>query len=59
MTALTEPDAAMVAALYVQRGGSYYGIPGVDPWDEQRDARGYDGPFPVVAHPLVAASKRG
>jgi len=41
----------MIAALYVQTGGSYYNLPGVDPWDEQRDARLYDGPWPVVAHP--------
>lgn len=40
-----------VAALYVQRGGVYFGLPDVDPWDEQRDARLYDGPHPVVAHP--------
>lgn len=40
-----------IAALYVQRGGSYYGLPDVDPWDEERDARRYDGPWPVVAHP--------
>lgn len=41
----------MVAALYVQRGGCYYGLPDVDPWDEERDARLYAGPHPVVAHP--------
>jgi hypothetical protein len=41
----------MIAALYVQTGGVYYGLPDVDPWDEQRDARLYDGPWPVVAHP--------
>jgi hypothetical protein len=41
----------MIAALYVQTGGCYYGIPGVDPWDEARDARTYAGPWPVVAHP--------
>lgn len=40
-----------VAALYVETNGSYYGLPGVDPWDEQRDARRYRGPHPVVAHP--------
>ena len=40
-----------VAALYVQRGGAYYGLEGVDPWDEARDARLYAGPHPVVAHP--------
>jgi hypothetical protein len=43
-----------VAALYVQRGGAYYGLPGVDPWDEARDARLYAGPHPVVAHPPCA-----
>lgn len=40
-----------VAALYVETGGSYFSLPGVDPWDEARDARLYDGPWPVVAHP--------
>lgn len=41
----------MIAALYVAKGGAYYGIEGVDPWDEARDARLYAGPWPVVAHP--------
>lgn len=41
----------MIAALYVQTNGSYYGLDGVDPWDEARDARKYAGPHPVVAHP--------
>ena len=40
-----------VAALYVETGGVYFGLPGVDPWDERRDARLYAGPYPVVAHP--------
>src|SRR5690606_41666905 len=40
-----------VAALYVASGGAYYELDGVDPWDEARDARLYDGPHPVVAHP--------
>jgi hypothetical protein len=40
-----------VAALYVESGGCYFGLPDVDPWDEARDARLYDGPHPVVAHP--------
>lgn len=43
--------AVTVAALYVETGGVYYGLPDVDPWDEQRDARLYAGPWPVVAHP--------
>ena len=41
----------MIAALYVKTGGVYFGIPGVDPWDEPRDARLYSGPHRVVAHP--------
>jgi hypothetical protein len=41
----------MIAALYVQTGGCYYGLDGVDPWDKARDARQYTGPHPVVAHP--------
>jgi len=41
----------MVAALYVEKNGPYYGLPDVDPWDKERDARNYAGPFPVVAHP--------
>jgi hypothetical protein len=41
----------MIAALYVQTNGIYYGLNGVDPWDVARDARNYGGPFPVVAHP--------
>lgn len=41
----------MIAALYVEQDGTYFGIPGVDPWDEARDARLYRGHDPVVAHP--------
>jgi len=41
----------MVAALYVETNGHYFGLPDVDPWDEPRDARRYAGPHPVVAHP--------
>jgi hypothetical protein len=44
----------MIAALYVETGGVYFGLPDVDPWDEARDARLYDGPWPVVAHPPCA-----
>lgn len=41
----------MVAALFVQAGGVYFGLSNVDPWDKARDARKYAGPWPVVAHP--------
>jgi hypothetical protein len=41
----------IVAALYVERGGPYFGLSDVDPWDKERDARTYGGPLPVVAHP--------
>jgi hypothetical protein len=40
-----------VGALYVDPNGSYANMPGVEVWDEARDARTYDGPWPVVAHP--------
>lgn len=44
-------DAVKIAALFVETNGSYFGLDGVDPWDEERDARTYCGPYPVVAHP--------
>ena len=44
----------MIAALFVETGGVYFGLPGVDAWDESRDARLYAGPWPVVAHPPCA-----
>ncbi len=40
-----------VAALYVETHGVYAGLPGVELWDVERDARTYAGPWPVVAHP--------
>lgn len=44
------PDEVVIAALFVEPGGAYFNLPNVDPWDEKRDARLYDGPYPVVAH---------
>lgn len=40
-----------VAALYVRTRGPYAYIPGVELWDQARDARLYPGPHPVIAHP--------
>lgn len=41
----------MIAALFVQNDGCYQGLDSVDPWCIDRDARLYNGPYPVVAHP--------
>lgn len=41
----------MIAALFVETGGCYFGLRNVDPWDKPRDARTYKGPYPIVAHP--------
>lgn len=43
-----------IAALFVEKDGVYFGLDGVDPWGESRDARQYDGPVPVIAHPPCA-----
>lgn len=44
----------MIAALFVERKGSYARAEDVDVWDEKRDARLYEGPHAVVAHPPCA-----
>ncbi len=41
----------MIAALFVDANGPYSKVHGVDPWDEARDARKYNGYYPIVAHP--------
>lgn len=41
----------MIAALFVETGGVYFGLPNVEPFDVNRDARTYNGIYPVVAHP--------
>jgi hypothetical protein len=40
-----------VAALFVRRDSVYKDMPGVDAWDEDRDARRWPGGTPAVAHP--------
>ena len=40
-----------LAALFVQPDGVYVNDLEIDAWPEHRDARLYDGPHPVVAHP--------
>jgi hypothetical protein len=41
----------MIAALFVSRNGPYWERPGIDAWDQERDARSYRGPWSVIAHP--------
>jgi len=41
----------VIAALFVLTNGPYFGLPNIDPWDEQRDAKKYAGPYRVIAHP--------
>lgn len=41
----------MIAALFVETNGCYFGLPNVQPWDRARDARNYLGPYAVIAHP--------
>jgi hypothetical protein len=41
-----------VAALYIDPRGPYPKLLGTDMcWDAKRDARTYEGPWPIVAHP--------
>lgn len=45
----------MVAVLFARRNSVYKSLPGVDVYDELRDARTWPGGCPVVAHPPCRA----
>ncbi len=44
-----------VAVLFAREDSVYKQLPGTDVYDMERDARIYDGPHPVVAHPPCRA----
>lgn len=44
-----------VAVLFARRDSIYKSIPGVDVYDEDRDARTFYGHYPVIAHPPCRA----
>ena len=44
-----------VAVLFARADSVYKTLPDVDVYDMERDARTYDGPWPVVAHPPCRA----
>ena len=44
-----------VAVLFARADSIYKSLPGCDVFDIERDARTYDGPWPVVAHPPCRA----
>jgi hypothetical protein len=52
---LHEPVGPAVAVLFARADSVYKQLPGVDVYDMERDARTYDGPHPVVAHPPCRA----
>jgi len=40
-----------IAALFVETNGVYFNLPNIIPYDIHNDARNYNGPYPVIAHP--------
>lgn len=46
---------ARVAVLFARADSHYKALPGCEVYDATRDARTYDGPWPVVAHPPCRA----
>ena len=47
----TPEPGAKVAVLFARADSHYKTLPNVEVYDMERDARTYDGPWPVVAHP--------
>ena len=47
--------ARTVAVLFARADSYYKTLPGCEVYDMERDARTYDGPWPVVAHPPCRA----
>lgn len=41
----------MIAALFVDEKGPYSQLGGIDAWGIDKDAKKYNGPHPVIAHP--------
>lgn len=41
----------VIAALFVDPGGTYADLDDCETWCESKDARNYHGPHPVIAHP--------
>jgi hypothetical protein len=48
----------MITVLYCRRDSIYKTIPGLDCWDVDRNARMYQGPNAVIAHPPCATWSR-
>lgn len=48
-------ESPNVAVLFARADSHYKGLPNVDVYDMARDARTYDGPWPIVAHPPCRA----
>lgn len=44
-------NASQVACLWVMERSIYHELPGCDCWPKSRNARLYDGPGPIIAHP--------
>lgn len=55
MTNDTNNTAPRVAVLFARADSCYKRLPQCDVYDIDRDARTYDGPHPVVAHPPCRA----